>query len=128
MSKFDLFWIWYSGYILFFSKGGDSKGMSFETIKTNDILKYIGAINVMIIDLRDKHDYDKGHIPTAVNIPYEELEENRSSLPRHFLLIFYCDRGNVSLLAARDLMKDGYNIKSLYGGLRAYHGKLDRNR
>lgn len=102
--------------------------MSFETIKTGDIVNYIGAINVMIIDLRDKHDYDKGHIPTAVNIPYEELEDKKKTLPRHFLLIFYCDRGNVSLLAARDLMKDGYNIKSLYGGLRAYRGKLDRNR
>ena len=82
----------------------------------------------MIIDLRDKHDYDKGHIPTAVNIPYEELEDRRKSLPRHFLLIFYCDRGNVSLLAARDLMRDGYNIKSLYGGMRAYRGKLERSR
>lgn len=111
-----------------FIKGGDSKDMSFETIKTGDIAKYIGAINVMIIDLRDKHDYDKGHIPTAVNIPYEELEDRRKSLPRHFLLIFYCDRGNVSLLAARDLMKDGYNIKSLYGGMRAYRGKLERSR
>lgn len=100
--------------------------MSFETIKTGDIVKYIGAINVMIIDLRDKHDYDKGHIPTAVNIPYEELEDKKGLLPHNYLLLFYCERGNVSLLAARDLMKDGYNIKSLYGGLKAYHGKLER--
>jgi Rhodanese-related sulfurtransferase len=100
--------------------------MSFDTIKTNDILQYIGLPNVIIIDLRDKKDYDKGHIPTAVNIPYEELEQKKSYLPYDKLLIFYCDRGNISLLASRDLMKDGYNMKSLFGGIHAFHGKLER--
>ncbi len=102
--------------------------MSFDTIRTNDISNYIGKSNVLIIDLRDKNEYDMGHIPTAVNIPYEELDLRKNDLQRNKLLIFYCDRGNISLLAARDLMKYGYNIKSLYGGLRAYRGKLDRSR
>ena len=31
-------------------------------------------------------------------------------------------------MAARDLVKYGYNIKSLYGGIRAYHGKLEKSR
>ena len=105
-------------------KGGDSKGMSFDTIKTNDIINYIGKPNVLIIDLRDKDEYNAGNIPTAVNIPYEEIEEKKPYLQLNNLLIFYCDRGNISLLAARDLMKDGYNIKSLYGGIHAYRGKL----
>ncbi len=99
--------------------------MSFDTIRTNDIVKYIGKSNVLIIDLRDREEYEAGHIPSAVNIPYEELENKKIYLHRNYLLIFYCDRGNVSLLAARDLMKDGYNIKSLYGGIRAYRGRLD---
>lgn len=98
--------------------------MSFETIRTNDVIKYIGRPNVLIIDLRDKGDYLKGHIPTAVNIPYEKLEYERDTLSHNKLLIFYCDRGHISLLAARDLMKYGYRIKSVHGGIRAYHGKL----
>jgi rhodanese-related sulfurtransferase len=102
--------------------------MSFDTIRTNEIVKYIDKPNVTIIDLRDRHEYESGHIPTAVNIPYEELDSQKGNLQRNNLLIFYCDRGNISLLAARDLMKYGYNIKSLYGGLRAYHGKLERSR
>lgn len=102
--------------------------MPFETIRTNDIFKYMGNENVMIIDLRDREDYNKGHIPTAVNIPYEDLEDKKDNLNRSNILIFYCDRGNISLMAARDLMKDGYNMKSLYGGLRAYRGKLERSR
>ncbi|HHU75109.1 MAG TPA: rhodanese-like domain-containing protein [Clostridiales bacterium] len=101
--------------------------MSFDTIRANEIFKYIGMPNVLIIDLRDEHKYKAGHIPSAINIPYEELEERKNELQGKYFLIFYCDRGNISLLAARDLIKDGYNIKSLYGGLRAYHGKLERN-
>lgn len=102
--------------------------MSFDTIKTGDIIKYIGNENVMIIDLRDREEYYSGHIPTAINIPYEELEFKKKYLLRNNLLIFYCDRGNISLLAARDLVKEGYNIKSLYGGLHSYKGNLEKGR
>jgi len=102
--------------------------MSFETIRTNDIVKYIGKRNVLIIDLREIEEYESGHIPTAVNIPYEELEKRKSMLPLSDLLILYCDRGNISLLAARDLMKEGYQIKSVYGGICSYRGKLERRK
>ena len=100
--------------------------MSFDTIRANDITNYIGKRNVLIIDLRDREEYIAGHIPTAVNIPYEDLEEQRSGLMQYNLLVFYCDRGHISLMAARDLIKDGYNIKSLYGGIRAYRGRMER--
>lgn len=101
--------------------------MSFDAINSNDLANYIGGPNVLIIDLRDEAEYNAGHIPTAVNIPYEDLEGCKSRLRSYRLLIFYCDRGNISLLAARDLIKEGYNIKSLYGGLRGYRGKLEHS-
>jgi rhodanese-related sulfurtransferase len=107
--------------------GGGSYMMSFETIRINEINKYINKQGVLIIDLRDKKEYREGHIPTAVNIPYEELEEQKKKLKQYSLLIFYCDRGNISLLAARDLLKAGYNIKSLYGGFNAYKESMGRS-
>lgn len=100
--------------------------MSFETIRANDIIYYIGRPDVLIIDLRDKEDYLKGHIPSAINIPYENLEDEIHKLNPNKLIIFYCDRGNISLMAARDLMKYGCRIKSMYGGIRAYRGKLEK--
>lgn len=101
--------------------------MAFETIRTNDIDQYIGKPNVLIIDLRDPEEYDMGHIPGAINIPYDELDDYVDRFRRNQLLIFYCERGNISLLAARDLNKYGYNIKSLFGGLHAYRGKLEKS-
>lgn len=98
--------------------------MSFETIKAKDLINYIGRSDVLIIDLRDNEDYRKGHIPSAINIPYEDLEKQRYKLNKNTLLILYCDRGHISLLAARDLIKYGYQIKSMYGGIKAYSGRL----
>jgi len=96
-----------------------------ETIKANDVVYYIGHPDVLIIDLRSREDYLKGHIPSAVNIPYDNLKDELTALKRKKLLILYCDRGNISLMAARDLMKYGCKVKSMYGGIRAYHGRLE---
>lgn len=101
--------------------------MPFETIRNSDIVKYIGQPKVLIIDLRDKEEYDSGHIPGAINIPYDELEYQVNNLPHNSLLLFYCDRGHVSLMAARDLGKYGFEMKSLHGGIHAYHGNLEKS-
>lgn len=97
--------------------------MAFETIRAKDIENYIGKNNVKIIDIRDYREYKQGHIPTAINIPYKEFENRKSQLD-HCELILYCDRGNLSLFLARDLSKEGYEVKNIYGGIRAYRGKV----
>lgn len=100
--------------------------MSFDTISVNDISRYFGDPNTLIIDLRYEDDYIKGHLPYAVNIPYDELEDHKDIFQRYRLLVFYCDRGHISLMAARDLMKYGYEMKSIHGGIRLYRGKLEK--
>ncbi len=98
--------------------------MAFETIRAKDIENYIGKYNVLIIDLREPRDYRKAHIPTAINIPFLDFENKKNNLPSDRLLILYCDRGNLSLLLARELGNDGYQVKNIYGGLNAYRGQL----
>jgi len=83
-------------------------------------MNYIGRSHVLIIDLRSPEDFRKGHIPTAINIPYESLERERYRIRKNAIIILYCDRGHISLMAARDLMKYGYQIKNLHGGYQAY--------
>jgi Rhodanese-related sulfurtransferase len=98
--------------------------MDFETISAKDIDKYIGKENTKIIDIRDYEEYKEGHIPTAVNIPYEQLERYMPYLNSYENLILYCERGNISLLASRDLSKIGYRTINIVGGIHAYRGKL----
>ena len=98
--------------------------MNFETISAKDIVNYIGKKNVKIIDLRESFEYREGHIPTAINIPYCDFEDNMNQMSFNDELILYCDRGNLSLLLARDWSKEGYQMKTIYGGMRAYRGKI----
>lgn len=37
-------------------------------------------VPVYIVDVRQKEDYDKGHITGAINIPFEELEKRRGEI------------------------------------------------
>ncbi len=50
--------------------------------------------NVLLIDSRPKEaKYDKGHIPTAINIPDTSFDKMTALLPqdKNTLLIFYCE-------------------------------------
>lgn len=100
--------------------------MTFETIRAKDVEMYIGRPGTLIVDIRDEDDYRRGHIPSAMNIPYIEFDNWKKSISFGLLLILYCDRGNLSLLLARELSREGYQVKNIYGGLNAYRGPLVR--
>ncbi|HHT96369.1 MAG TPA: rhodanese-like domain-containing protein [Clostridiales bacterium] len=93
-------------------------------LKPTDIIKYINRNDVLIIDLREKEYYDSGHIPNSINMPIEFFDIDDIKFNSYNLIILYCERGNISLLLSRDMLKKGYNAKSLYGGLNFYKGLL----
>ena len=117
--------------------------MTFDNIKNSirilparQLKNYLGRRDVLIFDLRDKSDYDKEHIPGAVWIDIGLLEkdirrifassyitnEDREIFNKKGirLIILYCDRGNQSIYATRDLAKLGYPVVSLNGGFEKY--------
>lgn len=110
---------------------GKGKGMmimSFDTIPAKSLCFYINKPDCIIIDLRDNGEYMNGHIPTAVNICYENIEDARSYLSQFKQVILYCTRGNLSLLAARSLKIPGTDIINVYGGIKAYRGEFVRGK
>lgn len=93
-----------------------------ETISAKMLDYYVGRPDALIIDLREEEEYRAGHVRGAVNIPYEELEEN-ISFPTEKILVLYCDRGGASLKAAKELAHKGYKTRSVIGGFQAYRGR-----
>ena len=77
--------------------------------------------NAFIIDLRSKDEYDRGHIRGAVSVPYEEGQFLYRP-PKGMEIVLYCERGSVSLIVARELVKLGYRVRSVIGGIHAYRG------
>lgn len=100
--------------------------MCFETISAKELNMYMQSFSYILIDLRDYADYIRGHIPKAVNIPYDDLMDNINQLDKGKKYILYCDRGSMSMLMSKELCTLGYFVVNIYGGIHAYRGVLER--
>ena len=73
----------------------------------------------VLVDVRERDEYEQGYIPGAVHIPRGNLEsriENTVS-DRNAPVIVYCAAGNRSAFAAKTLHELGYtDVVSLAGG------------
>lgn len=82
---------------------------------------------VVFIDARDPADYEWGHIPGAINFPFDYYDEYADSvLPRvdkSAQVVTYCGGADceLSLYLARQLSNEGYeNIFIFFGGQTAW--------
>ncbi len=72
-----------------------------------------------IIDVRERDEWDEGHLPGAIHIPRGSLESRiEQAVPdRDRPVLVYCAQGNRSAFAARTLEELGYEtVSSLAGG------------
>jgi molybdopterin/thiamine biosynthesis adenylyltransferase/rhodanese-related sulfurtransferase len=72
-----------------------------------------------IVDVRERAEWDEGHIPGAVHIPRGNLESRiEGAVPdRSTPVVVYCGSGNRSAFAAKSLEELGYEgVVSLAGG------------
>ena len=101
--------------------------LRFEVIKSSDMDKYVNNKKYLIIDVREASSYEKKHIESAINIPFEKLERDYNKMPKDLILVLYCERGGSSMLAAKELFDRGYIVKALMGGIKGYNGKYLTN-
>ena len=99
--------------------------MKLRMISAKTFEEYRKDNNVFIIDIREREKYITEHVPNAIWADWETLEDKISMLlpetdqmPKWIIL--YCDRGNTSLLVARDLARIGYPVISVTGGFMAW--------
>ena len=73
----------------------------------------------IILDVREQDEYDAGHIPGAILIPYTQIEEKADEkLPdQDQLILVYCRSGRRSKLAAQALVELGYTNVREFGGI-----------
>ena len=73
-----------------------------------------------LLDVRETSEFEAGHAPGAVHIPYEQLERRLGELPRGRDLVVYCAAGVRSSLAASLLERADMSVVNLRGGFGAW--------
>jgi glyoxylase-like metal-dependent hydrolase (beta-lactamase superfamily II)/rhodanese-related sulfurtransferase len=76
---------------------------------------------VVLLDVREPGEYERGHVPSAVNIPQAELASRLDELPRERPILVICQTGSRSRHATQFLMQIGYtDVANVLGGTSAW--------
>lgn len=78
---------------------------------------------VLVIDVREKDEFARGHIPKSLNLARGtlELEIERHAPKLDAPIVTYCGHGNRSALATESLQRMGYSdVKFIEGGFQAW--------
>ena len=74
----------------------------------------------VILDARKKFAYQKEHIPTAINLPHRQMnEESTEAFDKSKIYVCYCDGigCNASTKAALKMTELGFKTLELIGGI-----------
>jgi len=88
-----------------------------ETVKQE-----VQANKAVLIDVREKREWDRGHIEGAVFLPLSDIQQGIDAeklarlLPKDKIIYAHCARGGRCLTAASLLQKNGYQIRPLKPG------------
>src|SRR5436853_2746274 len=80
---------------------------------------------IVLVDVREKLEWNEGHIPGAVHVPrgYLELQVEEAVPDKDKTVVLYCAGGVRSLMAGATLQQMGYkNVVSMAGGFGAWKG------
>lgn len=73
-----------------------------------------------VVDVREPHEYQRGHVPGSVLMPMGHLRSRSGELPRNRPIYVICASGARSLMAAAHLSADGLDARSVAGGVVAW--------
>ena len=82
----------------------------------------------IILDTREQDEFDEGHIPGAILIPYTEIENKAEEMlpDKDKLILVYCRSGRRSKIAAESLSKLGYTNVKEFGGIIDWPYEVER--
>jgi rhodanese-related sulfurtransferase/DNA-binding transcriptional ArsR family regulator len=91
----------------------------FEVVDRSRLMKLARAGKIIVLDVRPKDEYAAAHIPHAISLPLDKLEDHLKKLSYHQRIVAYC-RGPYCLLASeavRVLRSKGFRATRLEEGL-----------
>ena len=93
---------------------------SYQQITQEAAKEMMDTQEVVILDVREQHEYDSGHIPGAVLLPVGTITEDTAAAVIDNLdtvVLVYCRSGNRSKTASQALADLGYTNVYEFGGI-----------
>jgi len=95
----------------------------FTTLSVDQFAKTLYQTNVVLVDVRSDREFASGHLKGAKNVTWGKTFEenvNEAGLPKDKTIAVYCQRGRRSQAASQALVKMGYKVVNLDGGIEAW--------
>ena len=93
---------------------------SYQQITQEAAKEMMDTQEAVILDVREQHEYDSGHIPGAVLLPVGTITEDTAAAVIDELdtvVLVYCRSGNRSKTASQALADLGYTNVYEFGGI-----------
>lgn len=87
---------------------------------TIDELEQAIAQGAFVVDVREDHEFETGHVPNAHHIALNTVPDNLGLIPKDQQVWLICQGGVRSMKAANYLEQNGYEVVSVAGGTGAW--------
>ena len=74
----------------------------------------------ILLDVRTKSEFDKGHVEGALNIPVDSLRDSLNELDIDKEIIIYCQVGLRGYIADRIMSQNGFKVMNVTGGYKTF--------
>lgn len=108
---------------------GSEQEVTYEQISLEEAKQLMAdEEGYMILDVRTLEEYADGHIPGAICVPNETIDDVMpEELPdKEQLILVYCRSGNRSKQASKKLAELGYSNVKEFGGIMDWDGEIER--
>lgn len=106
--------------LLSFLMGSCSAQEGVRSISAEAFREEISQSGVQLLDVRTPEEYLEGHIGGAINIDMQRsnfVESVDGQLDKSKPVYLYCRSGARSMMAAKQLAKEGYQVVNLKSGI-----------
>jgi rhodanese-related sulfurtransferase len=76
--------------------------------------------DAVFLDVREPHEWEAGHIEGAPHIPLADVSARYGEIPPDTEVVVVCRRGGRSARVVSWLVRNGYDVVNLSGGMGAW--------
>lgn len=104
----------------------NEKKAEYKKITSDEAKNIMLTEKPIVVDVRSLEEYNEGHIPNAISVPLETIENEAETKLKNKddLILVYCRSGRRSREATLRLIEKGYTNVIDFGGIQDWNGEI----